>query len=500
MPTIIPPIPRGDRNSAAFEALRNLFRFSGFDEGVVCERLGIAKLSGVQPEAVRRNDTGPLRNASDALIRLFIEGWPVLTSDLQRLLTAEGLSLLADFQLVMAIGEDSQAATVSLYPIENLLVASDRYNNADGSLYDGWDDLVYPCLFSTTRKFSETIPRTACDEVLDLCAGTGIGALLVASTARRVVAADVTPRCEEFMRFNAKLNGFENIEPVTGDLYAPVQGQRFDRIITHPPYQPVLEHIATFNSGGVDGEQITRRIIEGAPAHLKPGGQLFSLCQLTDREDPVELRVRQWITETESRDCDTAFVVYKHHDLTRYTAIETLQERKNHAAWQSWMKALGDAGVTDMVYGMVMLQRRAVSNPDREVFSVRREGPESGRDDLPKLLELEANFQSREFAAVVLASRLLARQGATMQVTHSLTGGKWRQDKLAIQRKTPFEVKVEIDPVTANLLSMMDGTKTGSQLRDTLPFQVPDAQMAGLVRMLASNGFVEILPAPAPST
>jgi len=493
MPTIIPPIPRSDRNSAAFEVLRNLFRISGFTEGIVCERLGIAKLSGVQPEAVRRNDTGPLRNASDSLIRLFIEGWPVLTTDLQRLLTEEELSLLGEFQLVMPHGEDSHAATVSLYPIEDLLIASDRYNNADGSLYDGWDDLVYPCLFSTTRKFIETIPRTACDDVLDLCAGTGIGALLAASTAKRVVAADVTPRCEEFMRFNARLNGFENIEPVTGDLYAPVQGQQFDRIITHPPYQPVLEHIATFNSGGVDGEQITRRIIEGAPAHLKPGGQLFSLCQLTDREDPVELRVRQWITEQESHDCDTAFVVYKHHDLTRYTAIETLQERKSHAAWQAWLKALGDAGVTDMVYGMVMLQRRHASMADRPVFSLRREGSESGRDDLLRMIEQETSFLDPAFPERALAARLMAKQGSTMQVTHSLAGGKWRQDKLTLHRKSPFEVKVEVDPVTANLLSMMDGSKTGSQLRDTLPFSVPDSQMAGLVRMLASNGFIDIL-------
>ncbi len=491
MPTVIPPIPVTDRSPAEFESLRNLFRLAGLSEASVCERLNLARLSGVQPEAVRRNDSGPLRKASDALIRLFIEGWPVTKNDLERTLTPDGAALLERFRLVMPhSGGDAWAGTVSLYPIEHLFVASDRYNNADGSLYDGWDDLVYPCLFSTTRKFIETVPRTPTTDVLDLCAGTGVGALLLASNASYLMAADVTPRCDEFMRFNALLNGFSNVEAGTGDLYAPAKGRQFDRIVVHPPYQPVIEHIATFNSGGADGEQITRRIIEGAPAHLKPGGQLFCLCQLTDRDDPIEHRIRGWITEEESADCDVAFLVYKHHDLTRYTAIETLQEKKTHGAWKAWMKALSDAGVRDMVYGMVVLQRREAAS-DRPVFTVRREGPASGAGELVEMVTRETTFCQSDFAARAMALRPRASAGSEMQVGHVLADGKWNQSKLTVSRSRPFEIRIDIDPVTANLMTMMDGSKTVAELQASLPFEVPAGQMASLIRMLSSNGLIE---------
>lgn len=488
MPTIIPPIPRTDASSAEFDALRQLFRLAGWNEEAACDRLEIPNLAGVQPEAVRQNDSGPLESTSDALTKLFLEGWPLPRVEAAQWLTAEGVALLERFQLLMPHGSEEVAATVSLYPIEDLYVASDRYNNADGSLYDGWDDLVYPCLFVTTRKFIQNVPRTPCGEVLDLCAGTGIGALLAAPNAKRVLAADLTPRCDAFMQFNARLNGFTNIETGTGDLYAPAQGRKFDRILVHPPYQPVLEHIAVFNSGGADGEQITRRIIEGAPAHLNPGGQLFCLCQLTDREYPVEYRVRQWLTEAESRACDVAFVVYKHHDVSRYTASETLQEKKTYAAWQAWMKALNDAGVRDMVYGMVVLQRCA---EERAAFTVRREGPGCEAADIPALVEWETRASQADFSAVAMAAKPKAREGASMQVEHALEGGAWKQQSLRLARSTPFEVRIEIDPVTANLLAQMDGTKTGRELKDSLPFAVPAEQMASLIRMLGSNGFVE---------
>ena len=489
MPMFIPPIPRANAEGSEFEALRNLLRLSGLTEEAVCDRLEISNLAGVQPEAVRKNDSGALASASDALIRLFIEGWPVTRADADRCLTPESVELLQQFRLLMPHGEAEWAATVSLYPIEHLFVASDRYNNADGSLYDGWDDLVYPCLFVTTRKFIETVPRTPCGDVLDLCAGTGIGALLAASTARRVLAADLTPRCDAFMQFNAKLNGFTNIETGTGDLYTPAKGRRFDRILVHPPYQPVLEHIAVFNSGGADGEQITRRIVEGAPAHLNPGGQLFCLCQLTDRDYPVEYRVRQWLTEEESSQCDVAFVIYKHHDVSRYTASETLQERKTYAAWQSWMKAFNDAGVRDMVYGMVVVQRATEA---RDVFTVRREGPGAQAADIPALVRWETQASQPAFADFVLESYPRAQEGSSMHVEHLLEAGIWKQSTLKLARSEPFEVRIEIDPVTANLLSQMDGSKSGLALIASLPFEVKPEQMAGLIRMLVSNGFVAI--------
>lgn len=493
MPVQVPPIPHIDSQPAEYAALRNLFRLSGFSEPTVCDRLRVAKLSELRPDQLRDHDSGPIHSASDALTKLFVEGWPVSRSRLAELLTPEGLSLLDRFGLLMPHGNgDEAAATVSLYPIEDLFVASDRYNNADGSHYEVWDDLVYPCLFVTTRKFIEAIPRTPAGDVLDLCAGSGIGALLLARTARKVIAADLTERCRYFIHFNARVNGFDNIEPAIGDLYAPVAGKRFDRIVVHPPYQPVLDHIATFNSGGADGEQITRRIITEAPAYLKPGGQLFCLCQLTDREDPVEVRIRHWMPQEHASLCDIVFVVYTHHDMVRYTAVETLQEKKPHGAWKAWIQALTNVGVRDMVYGMVVVQMRE-EDSDRHAFTVRLEGPRTGSAELVQLIATETRVAQADFPQQMQSLRFKARPGSTLQVTHQLENGKWEQASLVLKRSQPFEYHLSADQLLANLLAHLDGKQTGEEIRQSLPFAVTPEQLAGVFRRLVSGGFVDIV-------
>lgn len=492
MPVQIPPVPVVDLPSGDYEALRNLLRLSGFNEPVICERLGVTKLSELRPDEIQTRSSAPLRASSDALSRLFVEGCPVSREVLRDLLTPAGVDLLERFRLVTPHAGDEVAATVSLYPVEHLFVASDRYNNADGSHYDVWDDLVYPCLFVTTRKFIETVPRTPTGDVLDLCAGSGIGALLMAPYAKSVIAADLTERCRPFIQFNARVNGFENIEPAIGDLYAPVQGRQFDRIIVHPPYQPVLDHIAVFNSGGADGEQVTRRILTQAPAHLKPGGRIFCLCQLTDRDDPVEVRIRDWITEEESLDCDVAFVVYNHHDMARYTAVETLQERKPHGAWRAWMNALQEAGVREMVYGMIAVQRREAGS-SRSTFTLRRDGPSTGAAELLQVIDTETRISQQDFPARMLELRFKALAGSSLEVTHNLEGGKWHQASLVLHRSTPFKFSLAADQVLATLLANLDGSMTGSEILQALPFAVSAEQLAQVMSRLASGGFIDIL-------
>ena len=75
---------------------------------------------------------------------------------------------------------------------------------------------------------------------------------------------------------------------VQGDLFAPLQGKRYDLIIANPPYvdakglrslPPECRHEpALAFDGGKDGIAIVRRIIEQAGRHLTPAGGL--LCEI----------------------------------------------------------------------------------------------------------------------------------------------------------------------------------------------------------------------------
>ena len=81
-----------------------------------------------------------------------------------------------------------------------------------------------------------------------------------------------------------------------GDLYEPVRGSRFDRIVAHPAYVPALEPGAIYADGGEDGEFITRAIVQGLPRFLEPQGRFYCGTMGVEREgEPYEQRVRQWL-------------------------------------------------------------------------------------------------------------------------------------------------------------------------------------------------------------
>jgi methylase of polypeptide subunit release factors len=82
----------------------------------------------------------------------------------------------------------------------------------------------------------QALPRAA--SVLDVC--TGSGALAVAAArhgAGDVTAIDVSRRAVVTARINARLNRVR-IRALRGDLFAPVTGERFDVIVSNPPYVP----------------------------------------------------------------------------------------------------------------------------------------------------------------------------------------------------------------------------------------------------------------------
>jgi release factor glutamine methyltransferase len=123
----------------------------------------------------------------------------------------------------------------------------------------------------------ESLPERA--SVLDLCTGSGILAIAAAQHAAvsMVTAVDVSPAAVAAARLNGLLNGVR-IRSMRGDLFGPVAGQRFDMIVSNPPYLPMVDAslpvhgLARAWEGGVDGRSVIDRICAQAGQHLHPGG------------------------------------------------------------------------------------------------------------------------------------------------------------------------------------------------------------------------------------
>jgi release factor glutamine methyltransferase len=135
---------------------------------------------------------------------------------------------------------------------------------------------------SDTRLLAEQASALAPGaRVLDVCTGTGYLAVAAAlAGARRVVAVDVSRRAVFAARLNARLNGVR-VDARRGDLLAPVDGERFDIVISNPPYVPAVDGgIPTRGperawDAGADGRALLDRLIATAPRVLAPGGRLI---------------------------------------------------------------------------------------------------------------------------------------------------------------------------------------------------------------------------------
>jgi release factor glutamine methyltransferase len=133
----------------------------------------------------------------------------------------------------------------------------------------------------------ERLPVDAASRVVDLGTGTGAIALSIARERPRaqVIATDASVEALAVAQRNAERHAIKNVSFAHGDWFAPLCEQRFNVIVSNPPY--IESHDPHLNQGdlrfepmsalasGSDGLDDIRRIIDGAGRHLVPGGWLL---------------------------------------------------------------------------------------------------------------------------------------------------------------------------------------------------------------------------------
>lgn len=125
------------------------------------------------------------------------------------------------------------------------------------------------------------------EQVLELCTGGGSLALAMAQAQPHwaVSALDLSPEALQLAAENAALNGLSGrVRWLHSDLFAAVQGERFDLIVANPPYLSQDEYAALPAEyacepelalpSGHDGLDLTLRMLAEAPDHLTDNGLL----------------------------------------------------------------------------------------------------------------------------------------------------------------------------------------------------------------------------------
>lgn len=137
--------------------------------------------------------------------------------------------------------------------------------------------------------------------VLDLCTGSGCLAILAAKAfpSASIDAVDISPAALAVARKNiARHRLGRRVHAKRSDLFARLQGERYDLILSNPPYvnaasmgklPPEYRHEPRIAlAGGTDGLDLVARMLAEAPDHLEADG-LF-VCEVGDGQAAVRRR------------------------------------------------------------------------------------------------------------------------------------------------------------------------------------------------------------------
>ena len=148
-------------------------------------------------------------------------------------------------------------------------------------------------------------PKQRVGRALDLGCGSGVQTLFL--NADRVIATDIDARALEAAQHSFHVSGFRRVDEhswregdrlitlLQGSLFEPVAGQRFDLIVSNPPFVIAgAGHV--HRDSPFEGDGLTRELLQQLPAHLNPNGVAIVLTTwLHLRGESWEERVESWL-------------------------------------------------------------------------------------------------------------------------------------------------------------------------------------------------------------
>jgi len=158
----------------------------------------------------------------------------------------------------------------------------------DGVTLLSLPDVLNPVVFRSGELLARTVADSPLSEpadnrALDMGTGTGVGAIFLARRGWRVLAVDLNPEAVRCARINVLLNRLEDrVEIRQGDLFCPVEGERFDLILFNPPFfrgEPKGLFDLAWRS-----PDVLERFAAGLPAALSEDGR--ALILLSTDGDP----------------------------------------------------------------------------------------------------------------------------------------------------------------------------------------------------------------------
>jgi len=489
-------------NSDLPARLRSALVASGFTYPAVAELLGPRA-----HEALGRNETTPARrrttrgSALETLVRLFLLQTPVPIDAAERALPGLVDRLAAEGILERTVGEVAARLDCRPYATDDaeMWIVSDLTPGLDGRPQRVGPDHVLGISGASTSLAQMTV-REPVATALDLGTGCGVQALHLAGHSRQVVATDVNQRALRIARFNAALNDevpgeFGGIEVREGSFFDAVAGERYDLIVTNPPFviSPGTADRLVYRDSGLPGDRVVEQIVREAPAHLADGGWCQVLANWAiEAGRPWDERLAGWLDP----DCDALVVQREVVDPAVYVEL-WLKDSGHHGAddyltrYDTWLGWFEDQGIEGVGFGWVNLHRGGGVVPGHHRLL---EWPYDVEQPIAPAI---AEWGAAVGTDVGPEARLVARSDVRQETVGPV--GAEHPETIVLRQQRGFRRARTADTVVAGLVGACDGELSVSQilaaLADLLDLDPAEslATYLPVVAELVEEGF--LLPA-----
>jgi SAM-dependent methyltransferase len=483
-----------------FARVEGSLRDAGFEESRVCGALQIPDISAVGKTSTETADLSKTPPALALFVRLFLFFESVRQAEVEQVL--DGTALDSFLSLDVLRQDHSKPGhyycPVFICPVAGLIIASDLYRTRDGSPFNPPPDVVFPALYPGTLSFLDLISKAPAHDAVDLCSGSGIGALVLSRSVKRSTASDITPRATHFARFNQLLNRCGNVDVVCGDLYEAVQGRTFDRIVAHPPYIPAIRNTVIWRDGGDTGEAIVQRVVEGLPDYLRPGGSCLMVCLgLDTREGQFEERARRWLGKGGSG-YDIVFGLDKEiSPKDAAAAIGSRNKELDAGDIARLERTYQDSGTTKLVYGALAIRRHA--RPAGEGLTLRaRLSDATEGSDLDRLFRWHERRSEPDFFDQLVRAKPRLAPGMQVNVMYLVVERELVPVEFVMKTDKPFASATKIDGWVVPVIAELNGERTLTEVYDMAreASAVPESfginDFAELAAMLIERGYLEL--------
>ena len=479
-----------------FSFLRERLRAAGFTEKAVGEVLEGKSDRNIDVAcAIRRTaQASPFHT----LLRLFVLGMAVTVESAQAALSDEGVNCAIESGLLVDVA-DGIRARACLRPWRELFLLSD-FLPAEGESLPA--DFVMSGISASSISLTRLTIRKQVEKALDLGTGAGIHGLLAASHADHVVATDVNRRALNFAAMNARLNGIHNVSFVEGSFFEPIADEKFDLIISNPPFIISPQSRLMFQNAGLEGDSVSEVILRESPARLSEGGVMVSLISWHHQNDEDwTSRPCAWV---KASGCDFWLLRATSEDPLNYAAhslrqSEGLGSPLYAELLDQWVEFYRDQGFVKLALGAAILRKRAAS---RNWIHCEELSGAAVETDVGE--QLQRVFAAEDFLAGLNDDEELLDARVRINADHVLeqklvaAEDGWMSQSLVLKPAHGIEHRAAIDARVLVLLSRCNGTRTVRELvsdvskNDEVDLATGANAGLPLVRRLLRAGFLVV--------